>query len=33
MKPEGKTNGPWKLCGYSDVYYAGDNDTQKSMTV
>ena len=32
MKPDVNINGPWKLRGYSDVDYAGDNDTRKSMT-
>ena len=32
MKPDVNINGPWKLRGYSDVDYAGDNDTRKSVT-
>ena len=32
MKPDGKINGPCYLRGYSDVDYAGDNDTQKRVT-
>ena len=32
MKPEGKLNLPWELCGCSDVYYAVDNNTWKRMT-
>ena len=27
MKPDGNTNGPWELRGYSDINYTGDNDT------
>ena len=32
MKPDGNINGPWKICGYSDADYAGDNDTHKIVT-
>ena len=33
MKLDGNLNGPWDLLGYNDMDYAGDNDTQKSVTV
>ena len=33
MRPEGNQNGQRELRGYSDVYYIGDNDTKKSVTV
>ena len=29
MKPDGNTNRPWELRGYSDADYVGNNDTQK----
>ena len=32
IKLDGNTNVPWEPCSYSDADYAGDNDTQKSMT-
>ena len=32
IKPYININGPCKLSGYSDTYYAVDNDTQKIMT-
>ena len=32
MKPEGKLNGTWELCEYSDTYYALYDDTRKSVT-
>ena len=32
MKPEGILNGPCEIHGYSDTYYAVDNDTQKIVT-
>ena len=32
MKPDANINVPWELCVYSDADYAGDNDTQKSVT-
>ena len=32
-KPDRNINGTWELHGYSDADYAGDNDTQKSVTV
>ena len=32
MKPDVNLNGPWELRVYSDVEYAGYNDTQKSVT-
>ena len=32
MKPDRNINGPWELCGYSDVDYAGYNDTRKIVT-
>ena len=32
MKIDGNLNGPWGLCGYNDMDYAGDNDTRKSVT-
>ena len=31
MKPDRNINVPWELCGYSDVDYEGDNNTQKSV--
>ena len=33
MKPDRNLNGKWELCGYSDMDYVGNNDTQKSVTV
>ena len=32
VKTDGKLNVSWELCCYSDADYAGDNDTQKSVT-
>ena len=32
MKPYRNINGTWKLRGYSDTEYAGDNDTRKFAT-
>ena len=32
MKSDGNLNGSWKLCGYSNVDYTGDNDSCKSVT-
>ena len=32
MKPDVNLNGPWELRVYSDVEYAGYNDTQKIVT-
>ena len=32
MKPALNINVSWVLRGYSDVDYAGDNDTRKSVT-
>ena len=32
MKPDGNLNGPWELCGYSGVDYAGYNYTSKNVT-
>ena len=32
MKLEVNINVPWKLRGYSDAYYARDNDTWKIVT-
>ena len=32
MKPEVNLNGSWELRGYSNVDYAGDKDTRKSVT-
>ena len=32
MRLEVNVNGPWELFGYSDAYYAGANETQKSVT-
>ena len=32
MKIEVKLNGTWKLHGYSDTDYAGDNYTQTIVT-
>ena len=29
---DGNINGPWEIHGYSDVDYAGDSDTRKSVT-
>ena len=29
MKPDRKLNKPWEPRGYSDMDYAGDNNTQK----
>ena len=32
MKPDKNINWPWELCGYSETYYAGDNDTGEIVT-
>ena len=32
MKPDVNINEPWELRGYSDVGYAEDNNTRKSVT-
>ena len=32
IKPGGDTNGLWESRSYSDADYAGDKDTQKSVT-
>ena len=32
MKPDGNTNIPWELHGYSDADYARNNDNRRSFT-
>ena len=33
MKQEGNPNAPWKLRGYNELDYTGDNNTRKFLTV